>query len=127
MTAPRKQCAKCPWKRGVDPRQIPNGYSEKQHRGLLKTIAEPGSCRLGGMSAMACHETPAGKELPCVGWLANQLGEGNNIGLRIAVWTGQIDGNTETVGPQHARFEATLPKPARRRSSRQPGDPQEKK
>ena len=58
---------------------------------------------------MACHETARGRELPCAGWLHNQLGVGNNIALRIMVFKGQIDGNVEVVGPQHERFEDTLP------------------
>jgi hypothetical protein len=59
---------------------------------------------------MACHETKPGRELPCVGWLVNQVGPGNNLGVRLAVMQGRIDGNVETVGPQHERFEDTLPK-----------------
>jgi hypothetical protein len=58
---------------------------------------------------MACHETKAGKELPCVGWLVHQLGPGNNIGLRLAAMSGRIDANVKTVGPQHECFEDTLP------------------
>jgi hypothetical protein len=58
---------------------------------------------------MACHETPVGAELPCVGWLANQMGTGGNIPLRLAVATGQINGDVETVGEQHASFELTVP------------------
>lgn len=107
---PRRQCAKCPWKTSTDPCDIPNGYDEGKHRALSSTIAEPGALRPDGLR-MACHETPQGKELPCVGWLVNQLGPGNNIGLRFAVATGRIDGNVRTVGPQHERFEDTLPRP----------------
>ena len=58
---------------------------------------------------MACHETTGGRELPCVGWLAHQLGVGNNLGLRLAVMTGRVNANVRTVGPQHERFEDTLP------------------
>lgn len=58
---------------------------------------------------MACHETKLGGELPCVGWLVHQLGPGNNIGLRLAVIHGRVDGNVQTVGPQHETFEDTLP------------------
>jgi uncharacterized protein (DUF2342 family) len=58
---------------------------------------------------MACHETPHGKERPCVGWLVHQLGPGNNIALRMRVAFGHIDGNVRTVGPQHENFEDTLP------------------
>ena len=106
----RKQCAKCPWKVTTDPYDIPNGYCEEQHASLDKTIAVPGSLRyLDGIHIMACHETPIGKELPCVGWMDNQLGEGNNIGLRMAVICGRIDGRIETVGEQHVCLEDTLP------------------
>ena len=110
-TKPRKQCAKCPWKVGVDPHDIPNGYCEGKHAALDSTIAAPAS--LAGLGAdlhmMACHETPEGVELPCVGWLHNQLGVGNNISLRLAAMSGQIDANVETVGEQHEQFEDTLP------------------
>jgi hypothetical protein len=107
----RRQCEKCPWKIGVDPRDIPNGYSEEMHAGLADTIAAPGRIAFGGtMRIMACHESRIGRELPCVGWLYNQLGDGNNIPLRIAVAQGRIDGDVEVVGPQHATFEDTLPR-----------------
>lgn len=106
----RFQCKKCPWKKGSNPREIPNGYCEAKHRGLDKTIASPGDVGLGGdFVMMACHETGKGKELPCVGWLAQQLGEGNNIGLRIAVMRGHVSADIELVGEQHARLEDTLP------------------
>lgn len=106
----RKQCAKCPWRKTTDPHEIPNGYCADKHRALKRTIATPGELRIGGrLRMMACHDTPAGEELPCVGWLVHQLGPGNNIALRLAVVTGQIDGDVETVGEQHERFEDTLP------------------
>lgn len=114
----RKQCKKCPWRKDVDPNDIPNGYSRDKHAALKCTIAEPGGLRsMSGGSMMACHETAVGAEKPCVGWLVNQLGPGNNIGLRLRVMTGQIDGNVETVGEQHERFEDTLPRKTRRRRS----------
>lgn len=107
---PRRQCAKCPWKVGTDPHEIPNGYCETKHRGLKETIAEPGALTVGGLKIMACHETGGrGKDLPCVGWLVHQLGPGNNLGLRLAATYGRVDTNVETVGPQHERFEDTLP------------------
>lgn len=109
IAKPRRQCAKCPWKTSTDPNDIPNGYDEGSHRALSSTIAEPGVLRPDSLRIMACHETPVGKELPCVGWLVHQLGVGNSIGLRLAIATGRIDGNVRTVGPQHERFEDTLP------------------
>jgi hypothetical protein len=105
---PRKQCAKCPWKVSTNPFEIPDGYDPEKHKALANTIAKPSSLEgLGdGMYIFACHETHA---TPCVGWLVNQLGPGNNIPLRIAVSRGRIDGNVETVGEQHETFEDTLP------------------
>jgi hypothetical protein len=100
----------------VEPaKDIPGGYCAKKHANLKDTIAKPGdlSAALGGsIRVMACHETTGGKEAPCVGWLVNQLGAGNNIALRIMVagdpryhgWC-----CLQTVGEQHERFEDTLP------------------
>lgn len=107
----RKQCAKCPWKKGVNPRDIPNEYCETKHADLKKTIAKPGVFTSGSLRMMACHETPVGNELPCVGWMIHQLGPGNNLPFRLAVMQGKFDINVATVGPQHERFEDTLPKP----------------
>lgn len=106
----RLQCAKCPWKVTTDPNEIPNGYSAELHEKLSGTIAEPATLPKGPLRVFACHETPKGKELPCVGWLMHQLGPGNNIGLRISVSEGRIDANVKTVGEQHQSFEDTLPK-----------------
>ena len=108
---PRKQCAKCPWKVSTDPHDIPNGYCEMKHAGLSSTVAKPAD--IAGMGRplhiMACHESPIGEELPCVGWLDNQLGRGNNLGLRLAVLQKRVDANVETVGEQHESLEDTLP------------------
>lgn len=111
----RKQCKKCPWRVDVDPNDIPGGYCATKHAALESTIANPGELRFGAMRMMACHETPAGKELPCVGWLVNQLGPGNNIALRMKVILGSVDGDVQVVGEQHATLADTLP-PGQRRS-----------
>jgi Family of unknown function (DUF6283) len=103
-----RQCAKCPWKVSTDPHDIPDGYSEDLHRDLACTIAEPGSLR-GTGRAMACHEHPPGDEAYCVGWLANQLGPGNNIGLRMKMLSCENAGAIRLDGEQHERFEDTLP------------------
>lgn len=107
----RKQCAKCPWRTDVDPFEIPGDYCPVKHAGLDSTIAEPGSVQgiFGTLRMMACHETVEGKELPCVGWLVNQLGPGNNIALRMRAVTGKLDTDVETVGEQHETLEDTLP------------------
>lgn len=106
----RKQCAKCPWKVGTDPHEIPGGYCEQKHVSLAGTIAEAGRIPVGStLRVMACHESPVGRDQVCVGWLAHQLGPGNNIGLRLAVFSGRISGQFELDGEQHERFEDTLP------------------
>lgn len=109
----RKQCAKCPWRKDVDPTEIPGEYCEVKHRGLKKTIAKPANVAdllFKELQMMACHETPPGREKPCVGWLVHQFGPGNNIGLRMAVFEGRVDMDVEPVGEQHERFEDTIPK-----------------
>lgn len=108
---PRRQCPKCPWKKGVDARQIPNGYSLQLHEDLRQTIAEPArSCSSDDpLHIMGCHASNPKKLLPCVGWIVNQLGPGNNILLRLRVMLGRFDANVEPVGPQHERFEDTFP------------------
>ncbi len=103
-----RQCVKCPWKKSTNPHDIPNGYCEAKHRRLRNTIAVPGEIRLSGGVAMACHESPVGDESFCVGWLMNQLGPGNNIGLRIKMLKYDLSG-IELDGDQHETFEDTLP------------------
>lgn len=105
----RRQCAKCPWKKGTDPNEIPNGYDPEKHLALANTIAKPGTFSGGPIRLMACHETPIGDELPCVGWLGHQLGPGNNVGLRLRVRAGLIGADFDLVGEQHEHFEDTLP------------------
>ena len=109
--APRLQCSKCPWKVSTNPYDIPNDYCPTKHANLKDTIAPPEFLIAGSIRIMACHESPTGKELPCVGWFHHQMGVGNNIGLRLAVMSKNIgiDANVQTVGEQHERFEDTLP------------------
>ena len=102
----RKQCAKCPWKKDVNPFDIPE-YDIEWHRNLDTTICD--GFMVGGLRMMSCHEFKVGEELPCVGWMHNQLGVGNNITLRLAVVEGRVDPSYELVGEQHACFEDTLP------------------
>ncbi len=108
-----KQCKSCPWRVDCDPvTDIPNGYSVELHEALRGTIATPGdvSCALGRTTQriMACHYSLVGEEMPCAGWLANQLGPGNNIYVRIEVMQGRLP-VPEIDGEQHATFEETLP------------------
>lgn len=104
----RIQCKACPWRKDVDPhRDIPGGYCATKHRNLRETIADGPS--LGReLKVMACHESKPGREFACVGWVANQLGPGNNIAVRLQVMAGRIP-PPRLVGEQHERFEDTLP------------------
>ena len=111
-----RQCATCPWKVATVPdRDIPNGYSVELHESLRCTISSGldslfRTCR----TAMACHYSKLGEEFACAGWLYNQLGTGNNIGVRLAVATGRMP-VPEVEGEQHESFEATLPKKRQQR------------
>jgi hypothetical protein len=101
-----KQCAKCPWRKDVDPHDIPNGYCALKHANLESTIAKDPMSSIQQTSAMACHETD---DAHCIGWLVNQLGPGNNIGLRIRMMSCENIGKIKLVGEQHQTFEETLP------------------
>lgn len=111
---PRRQCKACPWKKGVKPeRDIPGGYCEIRHKNLRKTIArsaDPSSLGRRELPMMACHESNVGEEQVCVGWAMHQLGPGNNLAMRLRAMSNKDLQNMETVGPQHQRFEDTLPK-----------------
>lgn len=99
------QCEKCPWRKDVDPHDIPNGYTVGRHRALKSTIHD-GISILAPTANMACHEA---HDAHCVGWLANQIGPGNNIPLRIQMMSCENAGKIRLRGDQHARFEDTLP------------------
>lgn len=109
------QCRHCPWRAGVDPYTIPNGYDADKHRRLSNTIAQPGMLALGEpLHVMTCHETA---DSYCIGWLVNQLGPGNNIALRLHMRSCTNTKDIKLRGEQHATFEDTLP-PAGKRKSR---------
>lgn len=115
MTKPRKQCAKCPWKVSTNPRDIPGGYCEEMHRELERTIAKGDAFEQladdGDLRLMGCHETTGKRvQLACVGWMYNQLTDGNNLQLRMAVAFRRLDANIEIVGEQHPDLASTLPK-----------------
>jgi len=105
------QCDKCPWKVTTDPREIPDGYSEDLHRALLCTIAEPGASHTPGgiIVAMGCHQHDTEEQVHCVGWLMNQINQGNNIPLRIQMMTCENARHIRLDGEQHEDFRDTLP------------------
>jgi hypothetical protein len=104
------QCSKCPWKVDTDPFDIPDGYDVEKHKNLKSTIADntlfdPDK----PLKIMACHHSKIGNEQHCVGWLWNQIGTGNNIGLRISMMSCENAKDITIVGEQHELFEDTLP------------------
>ncbi|MFT6904992.1 MAG: hypothetical protein ACJAS1_001646 [Oleiphilaceae bacterium] len=105
-----RQCKKCPWRVNVDPRDIPNGYDEVKHANLINTIADPhnplSSINQVISRVMACHET---HDAHCVGWLNNQIGVGNNIGLRFQMRNCSNIDKLSIVGEQRDCFKDTLP------------------
>jgi len=104
-----RQCKKCPWRVDVDPNDIPNGYCETKHHGLERTIADsenPLSTIGRDQHVMACHETD---DAHCIGWLMNQLGSGNNIGLRMRISSCSNSSEIKLIGEQHDNFMDTLP------------------
>ena len=107
------QCAKCPWKVGTNPNEIPHGYSLEKHRNLTNTIADPADplSTVGKpiLRVMACHHSMSEEPEYCVGWLANQLGEGNNVALRMKMREVDNIGELQLDGAQHKCFEDTLP------------------
>ena len=108
-----KQCKTCPWIKGNDPFNIPNGYSCELHKSLRKTIADknnPLSSMGNELVNMACHYSKEGEENHCIGWLHNQLTTGNNIGLRIQMRNCENLNEIELIGEQHENFDDTLPK-----------------
>jgi len=109
-----RQCATCPWKVATVPdRDIPNGYCVEMHASLRDTIQTGlDSLLRSRRTAMACHYSKRGEEFVCAGWLHNQIGPGNNIGVRLAVATGELP-VPEIDGDQHESFEDTLPKKRR--------------
>jgi hypothetical protein len=112
------QCKSCPWRVDCEPdKDIPN-YSLDLAKGLTKTIREGTDSLMDYMSgrvpSMACHYSKPDEELPCAGWLYNQLGVGNNIAVRLGIMAGRYP-VPEVVGDQHERYEDTLPKRKRGR------------
>ena len=63
----------------------------------------------GFTKVMSCHYSHQSDDNICIGWLYNQLGEGNNIGLRLHMRQYDNLQELKVEGKQHQRFEDTLP------------------
>lgn len=118
------QCKSCPWRVDCEPMEdIPGGYSIDLHKKLRGTCSSGFESAMpvlngGPLRIMACHYSKPGEEFACAGWLDNQIGPGNNIGVRLLVSMGKLP-VPEVDGEQHETFEDTLPpcetRPNRRR------------
>ena len=101
-------CAKCPWIKDGNPYEIPNGYSRDKHCALQATIAsDPIRSLVSPTPVMACDES---HDAHCIGWLVNQIGPGNNIGLRIRMASCVNAGKIQLRGKQYDTFEETIPR-----------------
>lgn len=105
-----KQCEKCPWKVSTNPLEIPNGYTVEKHKALKSTISDPNNplsfIQQKQLKVMACHET---HNAHCIGWIYNQINQGNNIALRLQMLSCENYSQLEIEGKQHEKFEDTIP------------------
>lgn len=101
-----KQCDQCPWKISTDSRTILCAYWHPKKR-TLRSTKENGVIE-HTLHIITCHEYPAGEEIPCVGWIDNQLRAGNNMMLNLIVEGGFLSADYELDGEQHVRFEDTM-------------------
>lgn len=106
-----RQCSKCPWKKSTNPYDIPHDYSVDKHNALASTIANPESLAFTNvLRVMSCHEHDTMDEVMCVGWIHNQIGVGNNIGLRMRLRNCVNLSSLTVVGEQRQQFKDTLPR-----------------
>jgi hypothetical protein len=104
-----KQCSGCPWRKSIDPASIPYGFNHETHKKLVDHRPAEGVFHVTELHAMACHHSNDMDNMYCIGWLENQLGEGNNIPLRIRMRNCTNLNEIETYGEQRERFEDVKP------------------
>lgn len=83
-----------------------NALGKRVLRGTIADPENPLASIAGELRVMACHETD---KAHCVGWLHNQLGAGNNLGLRLSMRNCENLNKLEVIGEQHEYFDQTLP------------------
>jgi len=98
------------WSTSASCRRSPAGRRISPTRAVGSADDSMCANRAGQTSQTRSRGAQRNCELPCVGWLVNQIGPGNNIGLRLAVLSGQVDADVRTIGPQHSTFEETMPR-----------------
>ncbi len=111
-----RQCDSCPWLKGNNPFNIPNGYSLEKHKKLKQTIADgvPIEQQLEDLQnnkplrIMSCHKYD--EETHCIGWIHNQIGsKASNIRLRMHLMTCENAHLIELAGEQYQTFADTIP------------------
>jgi hypothetical protein len=103
-----RQCRTCPWRVDCVPHRDIPGYCRALHEQLADTIRSGLASMAEPLRVMLCHYSPfGGPDVPCAGWLAHQLGPGQNFGVRVAVAEGRLP-RPHVEGPQHETFAATL-------------------
>jgi hypothetical protein len=85
MSARKRPCAECPWRRDTNPGQFP----PERYEALRETTGGPGNEAPIGSPMFACHKSAEGKEIACAGWLAS-VGH-YNLTARISAATGGFD------------------------------------
>lgn len=102
-----KQCSTCPWLVDATVANIPN-YQPENHKRLISTIAEQGIIEFD-LPAMSCHHAEDGEPgRYCIGWLSNQIGPGNNIGMRLKMLSCENSRDIQLAGEQVETFEETF-------------------
>lgn len=104
------QCQNCPWRVDSDLASIPH-YSPDQHQNLKATIAKPGDIKSLGepvQPQMACHKSLNGGDRVCIGWLYNQINEGNNLNERVRMLSCENPKDLQVIGDQFETFEQTF-------------------
>ena len=119
-----KQCKACPWRVDVIPARDVPGYEPGLYDRMRATLRDGlDSLAPGTRMSMACHHQVDGEELPCAGWIHNQLGVGNNLAVRINVGSGRLP-VPQVIGEQHEIL--PLYDSPRKRTVKRPGNDRER-
>lgn len=102
----RAPCKTCPWRVDQDATVIPNFHLALAERLIATTGDEFGAPQF------ACHQSQAGKEVVCAGWLARYGWD--NVGVRIGLITGKYTPDQLQPGDDwpeiHETFEDVIEK-----------------
>jgi hypothetical protein len=80
MSARKRPCAECPWRRDT----LPGQFDRERYVALRHTTGEPGAEAPIGSPMFACHKSAEGKEIACAGWL---VAVGYDLSLTVRLLT----------------------------------------